>query len=131
MLLPFLRFPAWNRMFPVAETYVSREENVYSPAGKYKKSFGINFSSSKSFKLKDGNVGGMTFLHEQAIKKGIPFGYPFFIFKYVNFYCSYSFFRFGFIGNQPFSTRSRCSKISLIVQKEENEKTPRREDTKI
>ncbi len=56
-------------MFPVAETYVSRGENVHSPAGKYKKSFGINFSSSKSFKLKDGNVGGMTFLHEQAIKK--------------------------------------------------------------
>ena len=38
-------------------------------------------------------------------------------------YCSYSFFRFGFIGNQPFSTRSRCSKTSLMVQKEENEKT--------
>ena len=46
-------------------------------------------------------------------------------------YCSYSFFRFGFIGNQPFSTRSRCSKTSLMVQKEENEKTPNRVDSRI
>ena len=45
-------------------------------------------------------------------------------------YCSYSFFRFGFIGNQPFSTRSRCSKTSLMVQKEENEKTPNRVDSR-
>ena len=28
----------------------------------------------------------------------------------------------GFDGNQPFFTRSSCSKISLIVQKEENAK---------
>lgn len=44
---------------------------------------------------------------------------------------SYSCFRFGFIGNQPFSTRSRCSNISLIVQKEEKEKTPNKEEIRM
>ena len=34
------------------------------------------------------------------------------------------YFRLGFIGNQPFNTRSRCSKISFIVQNDEKEKTP-------
>ena len=33
-------------------------------------------------------------------------------------------YRLGFMGNHPFSTRSRCSNISLMVQKEEKENTP-------
>ena len=40
----------------------------------------------------------------------------------------YSCFRLGFIGNQPFSTRFRWSNTSLIVQKEEKENTPNKED---
>ena len=48
-----------------------------------------------------------------------------------NSFYSYSCFRFGFIGNQPFSTRSRCSNISLIVQKEEKEKTPNKEEIRM
>ena len=40
------------------------------------------------------------------------------------YFSSYSCFRLGFIGNQPFNTRSRCSKISFIVQNDEKEKTP-------
>ena len=43
-------------------------------------------------------------------------------------YCPYSFRRLGFIGNQPFRTRSRWSKTSLILQKEEKAKTPNKED---
>lgn len=38
----------------------------------------------------------------------------------------YSSRRRGFMGNQPFITRSRCSKISLMVQNEENPTTPAR-----
>ena len=41
----------------------------------------------------------------------------------------YSCFRRGFIGNHPFSTLSRCSKISLMVQNDEKEKTPSSEDS--
>ncbi len=41
---------------------------------------------------------------------------------------SYSFFRFGFMGNQPFNTRFRWSNISLMVQNDEKEKTPKREE---
>ena len=37
--------------------------------------------------------------------------------------------RLGFLGNQPFFTRSSCSKTSLIVQKEEKANTPRRDET--
>ena len=44
---------------------------------------------------------------------------------------SYSCFRFGFIGNHPFSTRFRWSNTSLIVQKEEKAKTPNKEDTRM
>ena len=40
----------------------------------------------------------------------------------------YSFLRLGFIGNHPFFTRSFCSNNSLIVQKEEKEKTPSKDD---
>ena len=40
----------------------------------------------------------------------------------------YSSFLFGFIGNQPFRTRFRWSKISLMVQKEEKENTPSKEE---
>lgn len=38
------------------------------------------------------------------------------------------YFLFGFFGNQPFFTRSSCSNISLMVQKEEKEKTPIKEE---
>lgn len=65
----------------------------------------------------------------KGTKKGYYMKYPFKYSNTVLIYCSYSFFRFGFIGNQPFSTRSRCSKTSLMVQKEENEKTPNRVDS--
>ena len=44
------------------------------------------------------------------------------------YFSSYSCFRLGFIGNQPFNTRSRCSKISFIVQNDEKEKTPSSEE---
>ena len=65
----------------------------------------------------------------KGTKKGYYMKYPFKYSNTVLIYCSYSFFRFGFIGNQSFSTRSRCSKTSLMVQKEENEKTPNRVDS--
>lgn len=45
------------------------------------------------------------------------------------FFSSYSCFRFGFIGNHPFNTLSRCSNISFIAQNEEKEKTPSNEDS--
>ena len=67
----------------------------------------------------------------KGMKKGTPLRYPFKYSNTVLIYCSYSFFRFGFIGNQPFSTRSRCSKTSLMVQKEDNEKTHNRVDSRI
>ena len=38
------------------------------------------------------------------------------------------YLRFGFLGNQPFFTRSSCSKTSLMVQNEEKANTPNRED---
>ena len=44
---------------------------------------------------------------------------------------SYSCFRFGFIGNQPFSTRLRWSNTSLIVQKEEKAKTPSKDEMRM
>lgn len=69
-------------MFPYLEPYVSHGGTVCFllgdiriPAGKHKKSFGINFSSSKSFKLK--GAGRIAFSYEKAMKKGIPFRYPF------------------------------------------------------
>lgn len=39
------------------------------------------------------------------------------------------YFRFGLRGNQPFSTRLRCSKISKIDQKLENAVTPNSDAT--
>lgn len=71
-------------MFPYLEPYVSHGGTVCFllgdiriPAGKHKKSFGINFSSSKSFKLK--GAGRIAFSYEKAMKKGyrsdIPFPY--------------------------------------------------------
>ena len=42
--------------------------------------------------------------------------------------CNY--FRFGFCGNQPFSTRFFCSKISRILQNEEKENTANSEENK-
>ena len=44
------------------------------------------------------------------------------------FFYSYSCFRLGFIGNQPFKTRLRWSNTSLMVQKDEKAKTPSNED---
>ena len=40
------------------------------------------------------------------------------------------FFRFGLAGNQPFSTRRACSKISIIDQKHEKATTPAKVDKK-
>ena len=37
---------------------------------------------------------------------------------------SYSFLRFGFIGNHPFFTRWRCSKTSRILHRHEQPTTP-------
>ncbi len=58
--------------------------------------------------------------------------------KFIDFYlpgnavtASFTFFLFcffGLAGNHPLRTRSFCSKISLIVQKEEKENTPSKED---
>lgn len=42
---------------------------------------------------------------------------------------SYSCFRFGFIGNQPFNTRFRWSNTSFIVHREEKAKTPSSDET--
>lgn len=42
---------------------------------------------------------------------------------------SQGYFLFGFLGNQPFCTRSSCSKISLIVQNDEKANTPQIADT--
>ncbi len=46
--------------------------------------------------------------------------------------CFYPFFFFlaGLAGNHPRATRFSCSKISPIVQKDENEKTPSKDDQK-
>ena len=44
---------------------------------------------------------------------------------------SYSCFRLGFMGNQPFKTRLRWSNTSLIVQKEEKAKTPNNDEIRI
>lgn len=71
----FICFLTWNRTFPMAEPYVFLLGDIRIPAGKHKKSFGINFSSSKSFKLK--GAGRIAFSYEKAMKKGIPFRYPF------------------------------------------------------
>jgi len=39
-------------------------------------------------------------------------------------------FRFGLAGNHPRATRFSCSKISPMVQNDENEKTPKSDDQK-
>ena len=46
---------------------------------------------------------------------------------HFKFYIFLSCF-FGFAGNHPLRTLSSCSKISLIVQKEEKANTPSKED---
>lgn len=41
------------------------------------------------------------------------------------------YFRLGFLGNQPFSTRLSCSNSSFMLQKQEKPATPRREEKKV
>lgn len=41
-----------------------------------------------------------------------------------NIYFRSGYVLFGFLGNQPFKTRSSCSKTSLIDQNEEKANTP-------
>ena len=48
--------------------------------------------------------------------------------NYNTFSSQNLYLRFGFLGNQPFLTRSSCSKTSLMVQNEEKANTPNRED---
>lgn len=73
----FICFLTWNRTFPMAEPYVFLLGDIRIPAGKHKKSFGINFSSSKSFKLK--GAGRIAFSYEKAMKKGYRSDIPFHI----------------------------------------------------
>lgn len=49
----FLRFLSLNRMFPVAKTYVSRQETVRFPAGKHRKPFCFIHYSQGRFVMKE------------------------------------------------------------------------------
>ena len=97
------------------------------------------YVDSMDFLIKNGSGVGYrdfpeaTVMAQKTALKGIynSFKAVYNVVPFLLNYCSYSFFRFGFIGNQPFSTRSRCSKTSFMVQKEENEKTPNRVDSRI
>lgn len=49
----FLRFPSLNRMFPVAKTYVSRQETVRFPPGKHRNPFGFIHYLQERFTMEE------------------------------------------------------------------------------
>ena len=46
----------------------------------------------------------------------------------ISLFALHAYLRFGFLGNQPFSTRSRCSFSSPILHKKEQPSTPSKDE---
>ena len=46
----------------------------------------------------------------------------------ISLFAPHAYLRFGFLGNQPFSTRSRCSFSSPILHKKEQPSTPSKDE---